>query len=167
MSEFKTILSASKYEINKDGDVQTIDKKTPIFPYPLGSKIVKLTINNGSRQSFTTEALIQEAFSGAKISIDVDNIPEARVMGGQAGVSGQCVVAANGASSSTSSEVENKIMSLDTFTSVKMWKLHEAGIKEDRIKELVGPKNQANVSGTIKKFKKNETLRERADKIKI
>lgn len=162
MSEFKTIPQAIKYEINKEGEIQTRDNKTPIIPSPRGSKTVKLFMDTKSRKEFNVDELVCEVFN-AKIP-KAQPKEEEITLKGATGTMGQC---AGGPIGYSENEIEKKIMSLDTFTSVKIWKLHKAGIKNDRIMELVGPKNQGNVVTTISNFKESGKLRDKADKVKI
>lgn len=63
MEEFKQISRAPIYEISKKGAIRKIDKKTPIFPTPLGSNTVKLDTESG-RQTFGITELVSEVWEG-------------------------------------------------------------------------------------------------------
>lgn len=155
MTEFKQIPQALKYEIDKEGSVQTIKKQTQIIPYPLGGRVVNLDTNDGKRKSFNVDELVSEIF-------DVKVKP-------------QVVVKEATPVSEPTKEKETvtikpdakKIMALKTFMSVKIWKLHKIGLSNSDICDIVKYPNSANVPSTIENYKKSQKLRDKSDKIKV
>ena len=126
--------------------------------------MVILEANDGSRKSFNVDKLIADIFNAeasvpsqataeetsAPIEIEpekvfIDGVPLLKIIASDS----------------------EKIMALDTFVSVKIWKLHQLGLSNDDICEIVKYPHSANVPTTIKNYKKSEKQRAKADKIKV
>lgn len=58
-----------------------------------------------------------------------------------------------------------KIMALNTFVSVKIWKLHHIGVSNEDIRELVDALHVTVISKTLAEYEKKENLRIRAEKV--
>ena len=217
-TEYITITQAPLYEINKEGSVRTIKKKSPILPYPFGSREVKLNINDTTRQSFNIDELISELFGeigGGKKKIKLESGQEVEEGSGTTITTRPVVkvakkeeepivehdgmrynpekptktlhaVAEDGIYKkvkvvkekkekkvkqerkvSNDSPIIAKIMKLKCYESVKMWKLHQNGVSNADITILVNDPHDFVVVKTLEKYKKNKTLQERADNVKL
>lgn len=216
--EFRPIEKAPLYEMDKDGNIQTINKKTPAIPYPIGSKNVILKLEDGRRVTFKLDDLFQETF-GEKVKPEIEQeveqkaeesekiipddetiltdekieeIPvEQEVEKSERAMDTEQMPSSGKITSikkekkvkvikekkdkkvkeerkvSSDNPIIKKIMALDCFESIKMWKLHEAGISDADITILVNDPHDFVVVKTLEKYKKNETLRSRADKVKV
>lgn len=155
MTEFKQIPQAVKYEMDKEGNVQTIAKQTPIIPHPRGSRTVMLYVNDVERKSFNVDELASEIFGINKVKAN------------------KVVSEESPAPKAVEEKKEavkpdaKKIMALDTFMSVKIWKLHQSGMSNSEICDIVKYPHISNVPSTIEKYKESKKLRDKADKIKV
>lgn len=68
-NEFRQIPKALLYEMDKEGNIRKVDRKTPILAYPLKSDNVKLYINSGGKEPFLISELIEEVW-GNKTKVD-------------------------------------------------------------------------------------------------
>lgn len=155
--DFKQIPFAPKYEIDREGSVRTVSKQVPILPYPLGGNEVRLEVEYGGRKLFSIDELVAEVFNA---KAKVESPPRAAK---------ELELPPRADDKNTKAEKPDvkKIMALDTFMSVKMWKLHEAGLSNDEISETVKYPHSNNVPVTIAKYNKSKKLRDKANKLKI
>lgn len=232
--EFRPIEKAPLYEMDKDGNIQKIEKKTPAIPYPTGSRNVYLTLSEKERKSFNIDNLIQETFGEKKESVkeeeEIEEVVEEkeeksgneiRVTDSEIHTDGitneileeraiekseRAIDTANMPSSghpfgkkekkekpvkekkekkekvvkekkakkvkeprrvSSDNPIIEKIMKLECMESIKMWKLHQNGISNADITILVDDPHDFVVVKTLEKYTKNETLRNRADKVEV
>jgi len=190
-TEYIPIPNAPLYEINAEGGIRTIKKQSPILPYPLGSREVKLKINDTARQSFNMDELVSELFgkSGAKkpkieeiqpepvIEVPTESVPESvpepiseAPTETQAEKKGKIKKEKKKDKKrvvSSDNPIIQKIMKLKCYESIKMWKLHQNGISNADITILVNDPHDFVVVKTIEKYANNQTLQERADKVKL
>jgi len=174
MTELKQIPQALKYEIDKEGYIQTIAKQSPMIPSPRGSRTVILEANDGIRKSFNVDDLVSSAFS-IEAPPQAQEIIEEEMPPTEAVEKKEVVEKSAPATKPAKEKSEpaaikpdaKKIMALKTFMSVKIWKLHQIRVPNSEISEIVGYPHSANVQTTIESYKKSEKLRNKADKVKV
>lgn len=236
--EFRPIKKAPLYEIDKEGNIQKIDGKTPAIPYPRGSRNVILSLDGGKRQTFILDTLIEEAFGEKKEAVaEEESVNEAPIKEeeivvapepleeefhaqvqeeekeaqeekileegniirdtGTTNLDGIIAVdvteeikiekksKAEKSVNTTGkketrgrkpkpkapktdfsdNEMVMKIMGLNTFDSVKIWKLHKNGVSNAHITELVDALHETVIVKTLEQYNQKEKLRNRADKV--
>ena len=192
--EFQQIPLAPLYEISKDGIIQKVDKKTLILPYPIGSNNIRLEID-GIKQPFLVDELIKTVFGEKESKIESpqeeNTIPEPEVINSQVTTDEVSSDISNDTEETpdtkptpikketrgrkpkpkapkkdfSSNPMIGKIMELDTFNSVKIWKLHNIGVSNEDITEIVNALHVTVIIKTLAEFEKKEKLRIRAEKV--
>jgi len=199
MNEFKQIPKALLHEIDKEGNIQTIDKKSPIFPHPMGGNNVILKMPDGERVPFFVSELVAEVF-GEKPKYKKEEIKEVvkenknneglepfeklhttpkkeklpsvlqekserAIDTAQMPSSGEVTHKKRGRIPKEKIVVSNnnpdikKIMALDCFDSIKMWKLHQIGVSNEEITVLVNALHVSVIETTLEKCGRKDNLK--------
>ena len=195
-NEFRQIPQAPLHEIDKEGYIQTINKQSQIIPYPLGSNNVKLKMADGTRKPFLVSELVSEIFGTKTVKVEIKNTnkePVTLIMDDTDHVhepfeekhsvpvkektpsvlqekseraKDTTQMPSSDKMTSSNTDVQ-KILALDTFDSVKIWKLHNIGISNEEITTLVKAPHISLVEKTLEKYQQKESLRIRAAKVTI
>lgn len=184
MNEFKQITKAPLYEMDEEGNVRTINKQGLIIPHPRGSRSVILNTDDG-RKSFSIDKLISETFGeeNGNTAIGMNSLSQ-DTTGSHSGPFGVLskepeieekivkekkikVKESEERKVSNDNPMIEKIMALDCFESVKIWKLHEIGVSNADITILLNHAYDFVIVKTIDKYKDSQKLRDRSDKFKV
>lgn len=158
-TEYRQIPKAPLYEISKTGDIQKISNQSTILPYPLKSNHVKLLVD-GERKSFLIDELVKEVWDSSAIKKEEKKIEENMSF---SKTDSKLPSEMSVGTSKPTNLSSDQIMKMDCKMSIKIWKLYEAGLKEDEIKKIVKHPHSVSVHDTIERYKNKPSLRERAN----